>query len=82
MSPSDKFESVLPGGEAIQAASTTATRAAEEAATGLWVRELDSKQLPKVLAPGIPHGVFGGWAAPLQGTHQATAILNIQQPCN
>ena len=70
MSLSIMPESMLPGGEAIQAASTTATRAAEEAATGLWVRELDSEQLPKVLSPGMPHGVFGGWAEPLQGTHQ------------
>ncbi len=42
-------------------ASNAATAAALEAASGAWLKELQSGHLPKTLAPGMPHGVFGPW---------------------
>lgn len=42
-------------------ADTAAMAAAEEARSGVWACDLDRKALPKVLAPGMPHGVFGPW---------------------
>ena len=50
------------GGEAVAAANTAARAAAEEAATGAWVRELDSGAEPRIAAPGLSHGVFGAWS--------------------
>ena len=42
-------------------ATNAAMAAAEEAASGAWLAELQSGRLPKALAPGMPHGVFGAW---------------------
>ncbi|KAL3159262.1 hypothetical protein ABBQ32_011226 [Trebouxia sp. C0010 RCD-2024] len=52
-----------PGGEAIEAVSTAASKAAEEAATGLWLRDLESGNLPWITAPGLNQGWFGPWAS-------------------
>ncbi len=41
--------------------STAATEAAREAATGAWLAEFESGALPRVAAPGLPHGLFGAW---------------------
>lgn len=49
------------GGEEMAAVSNAASLAAAEAATGSWFQELQSGKLPKVLAPGMPYGVFGPW---------------------
>ena len=42
-------------------ATNAATNAAKEAASGAWLKELQSRHLPRVLAPGMPHGIFGPW---------------------
>lgn len=42
-------------------ATNAATTAAEEAVSGAWLKELQSRHLPRVLAPGMPHGIFGPW---------------------
>lgn len=52
------------GGETIEAVSTAATKAAEEAATGSWLTDLESGNLPRIAAPGLGEGWFGAW----QGT--------------
>jgi len=52
------------GGEALEAMSTAATEAAKEAATGAWLAEFESGALPRVAAPGLPHGLFGAWQQP------------------
>lgn len=52
--------------------NTAAALAARDAASGIWLAELEggqglgrgSGQLPRVAAPGLPHGVFGAWAQP------------------
>ena len=49
------------GGEAIEAVSTAASKAAEEAATGTWLQELESGNLPRITAPGLTQGWFGPW---------------------
>lgn len=49
------------GGEAMTIATNAATNAAKEAASGAWLKELQSRHLPRVLAPGMPHGIFGPW---------------------
>lgn len=56
------------GGEALQAAMTGPMMAAEEAASGKWLEELESGQPLKALAPGMDQGVFGAWALPEQAT--------------
>lgn len=50
-----------PGGEAIEAVSTAASKAGEEAATGAWLRQLDSGDLPRIAAPGLGEGWSGPW---------------------
>lgn len=50
------------GGEVLPEVSSTAAKAAEEAATGIWLREFESGARTKALAPGMSHGVFGAWA--------------------
>ena len=50
-----------PGGEAVEAVSTAATKAAEEAATGSWLKQLESGSLPRITAPGLSQGWFGPW---------------------
>ena len=54
----------MAGGEALVAADTAAALAAREAASGAWLAELESGECPRVVAPGLPHGVFGAWAQP------------------
>jgi len=46
----------------VAVANTAARAAAEEAATGAWVREVEGGRLSRVVAPGMPHGVFGPWS--------------------
>lgn len=41
--------------------STAASKAAEEAATGSWLQELESGNLPRIAAPGLIQGWFGPW---------------------
>lgn len=41
--------------------STAATKAAEEAASGTWLKELESGKLPRITAPGLTQGWFGPW---------------------
>ena len=41
--------------------STAASKAAEEAATGSWLQELESGNLPRIAAPGLTQGWFGPW---------------------
>jgi len=50
-----------PGGEAVEAVSTAASKAAEEAATGSWLKQLESGSLPRITAPGLSQGWFGPW---------------------
>lgn len=50
---------VCAGGEAIEAVSTAASKAAEEAATGSWLRDLATGNLPRIAAPGLAEGWFG-----------------------
>ncbi|KAK9802049.1 hypothetical protein WJX73_006832 [Symbiochloris irregularis] len=51
------------GGDALPPVSTSASRAAEEARTGAWLRDLQGPgPPPRVLAPGLDHGIFGAWA--------------------
>lgn len=54
------------GGEAIEAVSTAASKAAEEAATGSWLQDLESGNLPRITAPGLNQGWFGPWASALE----------------
>lgn len=49
------------GGEAVEAVSTAASKAAEEAATGSWLKQLESGSLPRITAPGLSQGWFGPW---------------------
>ena len=49
------------GGEAIEAVSSAASKAAEEAATGAWLTQLKSGNLPRIAAPGLTQGWFGPW---------------------
>lgn len=51
----------LVGGEALLPAA--ATSAAVEADSGLWLAQLQSGKLPRVCAPGMQCGAFGGWTA-------------------
>lgn len=44
--------------------STAVTEAAEAAATGAWLVELESGAPIRTVAPGLPRGLFGAWAAP------------------
>jgi hypothetical protein len=44
------------------AADTAAALAAREAASGAWLAELESGNCPRVVTPGLPHGIFGAWA--------------------
>ena len=50
-----------PGGETVEAVSTAASKAAEEAATGSWLKQLESGTLPRITAPGLSQGWFGPW---------------------
>ncbi|EFN56807.1 hypothetical protein CHLNCDRAFT_144334 [Chlorella variabilis] len=55
-----------PGGAAWDAGgNSAAAAAAEEAASGAWLAELERGQpeLLKAVPPGMPRGLFGGWAA-------------------
>ena len=52
---------LLAGGEAVEAVSTAASKAAEEAATGSWLQQLESGTLPRIAAPGLSQGWFGPW---------------------
>ena len=61
----------VAGGEALQVTTTAATRAAEEAATGKWLEELESGRPLKALAPGMDQGVFGAWEL----SDEATGVL-------
>ncbi len=54
--------SCLTGGEALQASTTAAQLAAEEARSGKWLDELESGKPLRALAPGMERGVFGAWA--------------------
>jgi len=56
-----KLDLYSSGGEAVEAVSTAASKAAEEAATGSWLQELESGNLPRIAAPGLSHGWFGPW---------------------
>ena len=58
----------VSGGEAVEAVSTAATKAAAEAATGSWLKELQSGVLPCITAPGLTQGWFGPWQ---EGTTQS-----------
>ena len=57
--------------------STAATEAAKEAATGAWLAEFESGALPRVAAPGLPHGLFGAWQQ-LDGAENAEGGLPTQ----
>ena len=57
--------------------STAATEAAQEAATGAWLAEFESGALPRVAAPGLPHGLFGAWQQP-DGTEDGAGGLPTQ----
>jgi len=45
----------------VEAVSTAASKAAEEAATGSWLKQLESGSLPRITAPGLSQGWFGPW---------------------
>ena len=45
----------------MEAVSTAATKAAEEAASGSWLKQLESGKLPRIAAPGLTQGWFGPW---------------------
>lgn len=46
----------------MQQAETASRKAAQEAATGSWMRVLEQQPHPAaVAAPGLPRGVFGAW---------------------
>ena len=68
---------VRAGGEALEAMSTAATEAAKEAASGAWLAEFESGALPRVAAPGLPHGLFGAWQQS-NGTEDAADGLPMQ----
>jgi hypothetical protein len=46
------------------AADTAAALAAREAASGAWLAELEGGKMSRVVAPGLPRGIFGAWAQP------------------
>ncbi|KAK9827734.1 hypothetical protein WJX81_007278 [Elliptochloris bilobata] len=61
-----------PGGEELEATTSATDRAAAEAASGAWLRELEEALAagvppPRACAPGLPHGAFGAWALPETG---------------
>ena len=58
---SSSYAKLGAGGEAMALASNAATAAAKEAASGAWLEEVQNDRLPRVTAPGMPHGVFGPW---------------------
>ena len=54
--------------------STAASKAAEEAATGSWLQELESGNLPRIAAPGLTQGWFGPWvSAPEEEVNESLA---------
>ena len=59
----------MPGGETWRVGDNQVVSAAVgEAVGGGWLREVESggeggRDLPRIVAPGLPYGVFGGWAA-------------------
>lgn len=63
--------------------SNAASSAALEASTGAWSQELRSGKLPRILAPGMPYGLFGAWQLPgkyLQDPHFNSKFLCLR-PC-
>lgn len=67
------------GGEAIEAVSTAATKAAEEAATGSWLTDLESGKLPRIAAPGLGESWFGAWqGAPPDPTPSGRSLQAMQ----
>lgn len=64
------------GGAALKPVSTAASKAAEEARTGAWLRQLESGRNAKSLAPGLEYGLFGAWASGLSST-----LVPSEIPC-
>jgi hypothetical protein len=60
------------GGEALEVVSTAAARAAEEAQTGAWLRELESGGPLTAVAPGLPYGLF------TEGSQGPPRVLDLQ----
>eukprot|EP00877_Chromochloris_zofingiensis_P011877 jgi/Chrzof1/6943/Cz02g04140.t1 len=65
----------LPGGDVLDAkVNSSSMAAAQEAASGLWLQQLESKELlPRAVAPGLSRGVFGSWAIEDEAYEQAAA---------
>jgi antiviral helicase SKI2 len=66
----------VTGGAAWDPAGNPAAAAAiKEAASGAWLNELESgrPELLKAVAPGMGHGMFGGWAAEAAAAGEAVA---------
>lgn len=62
------------GGAALAPVQTGSMRAAEEAASGAWLQELERPGgLPKALAPGMTRGVFGAWQRPGDCSEESVA---------
>lgn len=61
---SHKTTSAATGGDVLDAkVNSSSMAAAQEAASGLWLQQLESKELlPRAVAPGLSRGVFGSWA--------------------
>lgn len=79
--------SALPGGAAWDSSGNpAAAAAAEEAATGAWLAELErgDPSLLKTAAPGMGRGLFGGWAeedglAAVDEAGRHLAVLELEE---
>lgn len=57
------------------APGSVAPAAAAEAATGLWLAQLETGRLPRVAAPGLGSGMFGAWQRGDAEVHAEQAAL-------